>query len=133
MRTFTRATLDEANAAWADGEFSDEWKPYRHQAAMNGLVYPPSGSKWDAWDDDAPSQRAMLVRAIREAPKLLTTCIIGANSWETVIGRLLKARDDWRQRNAESARDEDWARDDADHQQAVMALGTILRRIDDSR
>lgn len=96
MRTFSRAAFDEAARLWADGEFSDEWKPYRHRAAMRGFIYPPDGTKWDSWSDDEPSQRAMLVRAIRETPKLLEAAIDRSGSWGEAIAFLLARRDEWR-------------------------------------
>lgn len=96
MRTFTRSQLEEADAAWTAGEFSDEWSHIRRRAAAGGLIYPPAGSKWDSWDDDSPSQRAMLVRAIRETPRLLDRCVVGARSWSEVLTRLLRVRDEWR-------------------------------------
>jgi hypothetical protein len=96
MRTFTRSDLDAANAAWTAGEFSREWRDIRHKAAMGGLIYPPDGDKHDSWEDDSPSQRAILIRAVRETPKLLDRCVVGASSWYVVIDRLTKARDEWR-------------------------------------
>ena len=53
-----------------------------------GWHYPPSGTRWDSWDDDAPSQRAILIRALRETPTLLAKCVKGAKSWSVVIDRL---------------------------------------------
>lgn len=130
MRTFTRADLDNARLAWDEGEFSSEWRDIRHKAAMGGLIYPPSGSAFDSWDDDSPSQRAMLIRAIRETPKLLDRCLIGAPSWTVVINRLTKARDDWRERmRLEEAEYDD---ERPTHAESVTALATVLRRIGDS-
>jgi hypothetical protein len=95
-RTVTRQQLDESRAAWDAGDFSDEWKPWRHLAAMeSGVIFPPDGTKWDSWGDDAPSQRAMLIRAIRETPEALRTAILTARrpTWEAVIEGLLGIRD----------------------------------------
>ena len=101
---------------------------------MGGLIWPPDGTKWDSWEDDNPSQRAILIRAIRETPRLLDKCVVGARSWSDVIANLLKERDDWRVRNNFAARDQEWdRRDDITHREAVTALGSILQRIDDSR
>jgi len=96
VRTFTKAELARADAAWEAGGFSDEWAHIRRRAAAGGLIYPPAGSKWDTWDDDSPSQRAMLIRAIRDTPRLLDRCVIGARSWSQVLDRLLRVRDEWR-------------------------------------
>lgn len=101
---------------------------------MGGLIYPPEGTEFDSWADDNPSQRAILIRAIRETPRLLDKCVIRARSWSDVIARLLKERDDWRERNDRDARDEEWdRRDDLTHREAVQSLAGILQRIDDSR
>lgn len=132
MRTFTRAQLDEANAAWKDGDFSREWRDVRHKAAMGGIIYPPSGTKWDNWEDDSPSQRAIVIRAIRETPKLLDKCLVGAKSWNEVVGRLTRARDEWRDQQYLAERDALDRRDDPDHRESVMALSSILKRIGDS-
>ena len=135
MRTFSRDQWEASLAAWEAGEFSDEWKPYRHAAAMRGFPYPPSGSKWDAWDDDSPSQRAMLIRAIRETPALLSRCIARSRSWSEVIAQLTGARDSWR---ADVGLIEEQDRHEHElaqpgHREAVMSLGAILGRLDVSR
>lgn len=129
MRTFTRAELDESRAAWDAGDFSDEWRGIRHKAAMGGIIYPPAGTKWDSWEDDSPSQRAMLIRAIRETPKLLDKCVVGAKSWHEVISRLTFARDGIRLEADEADRDEYHRRDVADHREAVKSIAAILERI----
>lgn len=133
MRTFTRADLDASRAAWDAGEFSAEWRDVRHLAAMGGIIYPPEGTKWDSWEDDNPTQRAILIRAIRESPRLLEKCIPGARSWSQVIERLLRARDDWRARLDLDAREAAWDSEAPTHRESVMALGSILERIDASR
>lgn len=134
MRTFSRADWETAQAAWDSGEFSDEWKPFRHQAAMGGLVFPPDGTRWDSWEDDSPSQRAMLIRAIREQPSLLRSCITGARSWSQVLDRLLAKRDDWREeqreREADAARQR--AADEPRRGQAAMSVGKIIDRMAES-
>ena len=130
MRTYTRAAWDEAQELWRTGDFSDEWKPWRHEAAMAGIVYPPEGTKWDSWEDDPPSDRAMLVRAIRETPALLHRCIPGARSWAEVAVRLIRARDEWR---ADLVIRERWDdREDAGHIESAASLANVIRRIEDS-
>jgi hypothetical protein len=134
VRTFLRAELDAANAAWASGDFSPEWRTIRHKAAMGGLIYPPNGTKWDSWEDDSPSQRAMVIRAIRETPALLERCVVGARSWSHVIERLNGVRDEWRSDLDERERDEAYLRrDDPDHREAVTSLAAILERIEGAR
>jgi len=134
MRTFTRSALDDARAQWDAGDFSREWRTIRHKAAMGGLIYPPSGDKHDSWEDDSPSQRAILIRAIRETPKLLEKCIIGAPSWFVVIERLTRARDDWREEL--DAKDREVQRrqllDEPKDSEVIMSLSAIIRRLADS-
>lgn len=128
-RTFSRSDWLAAQQAWDDGEFSSEWREVRHKAAMGGIIFPPSGTRFDSWDDDQPSQRAMLIRAIRETPKLLDRCLIGARSWSEVIDRLMRARDEWRE---QMRLEEPPPEDVPDHRESAMALAAILRRIGDS-
>jgi hypothetical protein len=132
MKTYSRDDWTAAQEAWAD--FSPEWREVRHQAAMRGILYPPSGTAWDSWDDDSPSQRAILIRAIRETPKLLSTCIARSRSWSDVIARLTAARDDWRAELAlaQSRLERDHDEAQASHRESVTTLATILRRIGDS-
>lgn len=130
MRTFTRADLDKARKLWAD--FSPEWEPYRKLAADGGLIYPPTGTKWDGWDDDQPSQRALLVRAIRENPTSLRRAIIGAPSWSVVLRRLIADRDSERDTIRLSERDAEWDRTRFTDAQAIRRLGEIIDVIRDS-
>ena len=64
MRTFSSTHWQAALDAWTAGDFSDEWRPYRHEAAMRGMIYPPEGTRFDSWDDPEPSQRALLARPL---------------------------------------------------------------------
>jgi hypothetical protein len=134
MRTFSRSDWEGALAAWEAGEFSDEWREVRHQAAMRGILYPPSGSKWDSWDDDQPSQRAILIRAIREMPRLLSEVVAYSRSWSDVIGKLLASRDDWREEVDRGER-RAIARQLEEHprpREAIQTVGAILTRMRES-
>lgn len=131
MRTFSRDDWNAAQEAWRD--FSDEWKPYRHQAAMRGMLYPPEGSRWDSWEDSEPSQRAMLIRAIRETPKLMVTAIARSRTWGEVIAYVIARRDDMREEL--DAKDRELARQKAAEPRAVesvMSIKAIMQRIADS-
>lgn len=88
-RTYGRVHFEEARRLWASGEFSDEWRDVRHAAAMRGFIYPPEGTKWDNWGDDEPTQRAILIRAIREQPTTLMAAINRSRSWHDVIGQIV--------------------------------------------
>lgn len=131
--TFSRDAWNEAQALWKAGEFSDEWKTVRHQAAFRGMIYPPTGTKWDSWEDDEPSQRAMLIRAIRETPELLSRCIGRSRSWSQVIERLMAERDELREERWRQTRQVDRDRDEATPRQATTTILGILERIWESR
>lgn len=87
VTTWSKAQWEEAEAAWAD--FSAEWEPYRAAARQRGMLYPPSGTRWDSWEDPQPSQRAIVVRAIRDTPQLLTAVIASSRSWREVVRTLM--------------------------------------------
>ena len=134
MKTYSRADWEASLQAWDDGMFSDEWRTIRHVMAMQGCIFPPAGDAFDSWDVDQPSQRAVLVRAMRETPELLRRCTRKATSWSQVIERLFAARDEWREDLDRSDRDAELteAFNRPTHRQAVMALGAIIRRMEDS-
>jgi hypothetical protein len=134
-RSFSRDDWEASLAEWDAGEFSDEWKPYRHQAAMRGIIFPPDGTRWDSWDDESPSQRAMLIRAIRDTPELLRAAIDrpSSRSWSDVITYILARRDEWRAEIELADRDAtrrkaEWP----DEREAAKALKAIMNRIADS-
>ena len=94
---FTPEVYRAAMAAWDRGRFGPEWSDVRGMAARAGIIFPPDGDPDDSWAAEHPSQRAILVRAIRETPRLLRRAIEkpGARSWGDVVGRLLLTRDRW--------------------------------------
>lgn len=94
--TFDRDTWHRAMDAWAAGGFSPEWADWRLLAARAGVIFPPSGTAEDSWADARPSQRALVVRAMRETPRLLRWAIArpGVRSWGDVLEHLLSARDE---------------------------------------
>lgn len=130
-RTFSRDQWTEAQAAWENGHFSDEWKPFRHAAAMRGMLYPPDGDRFDSWDDDEPSQRAMLIRAIRETPNLLGAAISHSKSWGEVIAYVIRRRDEWRDELNAKERDRE-RRAEPERRSEVLSIKAILNRIWDS-
>jgi hypothetical protein len=93
MRSFSQAHWEAAQAAWADGEFSTEWVAVRGLAVSYGILYPPNGSPHDSWDAAHPTQRAILIQAMRETPNLLAECIPDSSSWHEVIAKLRHGRD----------------------------------------
>lgn len=94
---YKAAEWQRADREWSSGGFSPEWEPWRVLARTEGtILFPPEGGPFDSWEDDSPSQRAVLVRAMRETPELLRHSIRGARSWGQVIERLFLLRDRWR-------------------------------------
>lgn len=96
-RTYSREQWESAQESWRSGGFSDEWRTWRHLAAMEaGIIAAPEGTKWDQWGDDQPSERAMVVRAIRETPRRLETILRSGrvHSWAQVVRELLIDRDE---------------------------------------
>lgn len=136
-RTYDRETWLAAQAAWDSGRFSPEWREVRHLAAMRaGIIFPPDGTEYDSWGDDSPSQRAILIRAIRETPTMLRDAITapGVRSWGDVIERLLGRRDSLRDDVERDERDAAFRREQqASPRQATYALRDILGVIVDSR
>ena len=131
QRTFDRETWLRAMAAWDAGRFGTEWADCRNLAAKAGIIFPPDGSPDDSWGDDSPSQRAMLVRAIRETPRLLRRAIgaTGVRSWSDVIERLLLGRD--LRMDMVDRREHDWSLTKA-RRGAMTTIGDTLRTITDS-
>ncbi len=135
MRTYSQADWTRALDEWAGGAFSDEWKPYRHQAAMRGMIFPPTGSKWDSWDDDQPSQRAILIRAIRETPQLTKQAIAASRSWHEVVAYIMKRHQEWREEIDNKDRDIKRAllEDRPTHGEAMRTIAAIIDRIGEAR
>jgi len=133
QRTYSKDQWLGAQDAWADGDFSDEWTPWRRLAAQQGILFPPEGTKYDSWGDDDPSQRAILIRAIRETPELLRYAITskGVHSWASVIAVLVRGRDETRDIIAADEAAED-RYDEPTPKQATYALKQILDIIGDS-
>lgn len=133
MKTFSAKDWHASLEEWDAGRFSDEWKPFRHLAAMRGILFPPTGSRHDSWEDPEPSQRAILWRAVSETPKLLAEAIDRARSWREVLDYVLARRDEWRaeldQRERELARLKER---EANPREAVLSLRQIMDRIVES-
>lgn len=131
MRTYSREDFFAAKAEWAD--FDEVWRPYRQLAAERGMLYPPSGTRWDSWEDEEPSQRAILYRAICDTPKALTRIIGASRSWSEVVRKVI-ADVDRRREDADFAeRQDDWDRQDQlTPPEALHLLAGILDRIRDS-
>ena len=130
MRTYRREDLTASRRAWDEGDFGPEWRPYRELAGHNGLLYPPSGTKWDSWEDERPSQRALLFRALVDTPRLLRGALIGSRTWSQVLTKLLLDRDALRARADQIGRvTSDERAPEPTRRAAFETIRQILRRI----
>ena len=131
MRTFDRATFDQARGAWKAGEFGREWIPYRQAMAERGWLWPPAGTRHDDWGAEEPSQRAVIYQAIEERPKALMSAIGRSRSWSDAIAQLLADRRGQEETIRLAEDDARWERrDEATREQATEALRRILRRVE---
>lgn len=129
-RTFTREQLEASRAAWDAGEFSAEWRDWRHLAAMQaGIIDPPTGTRWDSWADDEPSERAILVRAIREQPRALRAALTSGrcHTWAQVVRAIVIERD--RLADAADQREHEW---DVERRKRPVPLADTLAVLRDT-
>lgn len=132
--TYAKAQWDAAGDAWAD--FGAEWDDWRRLVAKGpGIIFPPEGTPWDDWTADDPSQRALVIRAIRETPELLRWAIATTHrpSWRAVLEKVLDGRDELREsRDIGAERDERARADEPTARQALYSLKRILTIVGDS-
>lgn len=132
-RTYSREAFLEAKHLWESGEFGWQWNRIRRMAAERGYIYPPTGSRHDDREGEAPTQRAIVWRALEDNPRKLEAIVGRARSWSEVVDQIIGlevrlARDAY-----DGERDLAWARkDELDGRQATLALKAILTRIGDS-
>lgn len=129
-RTYRREDVVESRRRWAEGEFDAAWQPYRTLAAGRGFIHPPAGSRHDSIDDEPPSQRAIVWRAIEDTPTLLRDAIRRSRNWGEVV-RLLIAELDRRREDAGLAeRDAAWEREQLPtRRQAAEHIASIFGRL----
>jgi hypothetical protein len=135
VRTFLKTDLERAAADWEDGEFDPhDWPKWRALAAEQGIIFPPRGTRWDSWEDELPSQRAIVIRAIRNHPTLLRRSIFGSSSWGEVTAKLIVGVGELR----EEAGEEDYARSvqadelspsRAEAKHALERIGSVMARM----
>jgi len=137
MKTYSRAAWVAAQQAWDDGEFGSRWQTFRRLAAERGFIYPPTGTPHDDRDDDNPSQRAVIWRAIEDNPTQLQRIIQHSRSWHEVVDGIIGVEDRLRRDADENDAVARWQRandpDAVGHDESVQTLAGILARIDDAR
>lgn len=133
MRTYSRETWEDAQRVWTEGEYGDEWALVRSVAAHRGMIYPPSGTRWDSWEDPNPSQRAIIYRALQDTPKTLHEAVRQSWSWAEVVHRILRDLEDRREGVQLAEKDDRWERKgEPDGREATVSLKRILDRISES-
>lgn len=131
-RRLTKEQYDASVRSWDAGKpWSGEWKRWRHMAAMEaGIVMAPTGDPYDSWDADMPSERAMLIRAIRETPTALAAAIRSprVHSWAAVIAILTRGRDERYAEDAmETAHRQRWAETRPDEARRTLErIGSLI-------
>lgn len=97
------------------------------------MIYPPFGTRWDSWEDEEPSQFALVARAHWDTPETLMEAIAASHSWGQVVGRLIRDLDGRRQEADLRERDDAWRRrDEPDGRQALQNIAAIVSLIRDS-
>lgn len=130
MRTYRREDFLAAREAW-DRDFNHaDWGPFREAAAERGMLYPPSGSKLDSWEDPKPSQRAIVYRAIQDTPEALMDAINESRSWSEVIGKVMLDMHDRREYVRMAEEDAAWER--KQYRGPMESIGNILTKYRDS-
>lgn len=130
MRTYDRETYQAATYQWETGEFGWQWRKIRDLAADRGFIYPPSGTVHDDREVESPSQRAIIWRALNDNPTRLEAIVRRSHSWSQVVDGIIGLEERLREEVGEGERDDEWERkDDATPREAVMSLGSIIRRI----
>lgn len=128
MRTYRRADLDAAEEAWSD--YSSEWNVCRAEAAARGMLYPPSGSKFDSTEDPRPSQRAIVYRAMVDTPDTLLDAIRSSSSWSDVVRKVMWDLDTRREDADLRERELAWER--RHYRGPMESIGALLTKFKDS-
>lgn len=131
MRTYSRQTWEESNRAWIEGEFGAAWDEIRRIAADRGMMFPPTGTKWDQTDDPQPSQRAIVWREWDDNPSVLRSILRSSSSWSEVVRKILVERNGRNEMAELAERDGKWRREHVEisPQEATLRLGEILEGV----
>lgn len=127
MKTYSPATWFAVNQAWATGGYGSRWDRIRMAAAERGFAYPPKGTADDDRDDESPSPRAIIWRALTDNPKQLEAIVWRSTSWYDVVHRIVGLEERLRMEAEHGAAvDETPTR-----REAMSSLAAILRRIEE--
>jgi hypothetical protein len=128
MRTYDRDTFLGAREAWAD--FGPEWAEVRRLSWDRGYPYPPAGTKHDDRDDENPSQRAIVYRALEDNPTELRRIVGRCRSWSAVVDQVIGLESRLREDADYADRESDAEREDRPtYGEAVTSLKAVLDRM----
>lgn len=129
MKTYSRATFDEARKAWAEGDFGDEWTEIRRIAGERGYIYPPAGTKWDDVEE-VQSQRSIIYQAMTDNPTALIATMTRSRSWHDVAQGVMAHRGVLRDLADTAEDDAEWEkRHHPSRKEAPETLLAIMRRV----
>ncbi len=132
-RTYSREAFLQAKALWEQGDYGWQWQPIRRLAAERGFIYPPAGTVHDDREGEAPSQRAIVWRALVDNPRQLDTIMRRCRSWDEVVGGIIALEARLWVDVTETERDDAWScKDEPTGRQAASSLKAIFTRIGDS-
>jgi hypothetical protein len=130
VRLFNRHSFEQAQREWRAGEYGPEWEPFRLAAAHQGFIHPPGGERFDSRDDQFPSRRAIVWRAIEDNPRALMRIINRSRSWTEVVAGIIELEGRIRSEIDEQEREVAVRRvRDPERNVAAESLGQIMRRI----
>jgi hypothetical protein len=131
MRTYSRADYERSQAEW--DEFRAGWTEVR-RAAQDWSIFPPSGSRWDQWDAENPTQAAIVARLLDSNKPALLEIVGRSRSWSQVVAGIIQLED--RLNEDIELHERDLAITKAEHPnhvEAVQSIGRIFDRIDKAR
>lgn len=127
-RTFSRDDWLAAKESWSS--FGHAWHGLRQRAALNGMIFAPSGTAHDDRDAESPSQRAIVYRALQDNPGALYAIVGRSRSWFDVVDRViglesrLREDADLVERNVRFDKERE-----PDEREAVVSLKYIVDRL----
>jgi hypothetical protein len=131
MRTYSRADYERSQAEW--GEFRAGWTEVR-RAAQDWSIFPPSGSRWDQWDAENPTQAAIVARLLDSNKPMLLEIIRRSRSWSQVVSGIIQYENRMDEDIAHREHELDVTKaEHPSHVEAVQSIGRILARIDEAR
>lgn len=132
-RTYRREDLEASRLAWSDLRLDSSWDSVRRLAGERGMIFPPTGTRWDDWTDPMPTQFAIIARAHRDTPTTLLSTISVCRSWSQVVAKVIHDRDQRAEDADLEEREVAWEKaSEITDRQAIERFGAIVARVRDS-